>query len=319
MAARLGRVFWEPPCVTSSPDPPVPATRAGYVTLLGRPNVGKSTLLNAMVGEKLSIVTAKAQTTWQRVTGILTTADAQIIFLDTPGLLEAKDLLQKSMLSQAHEAVREADVILLVLDPFEPLEDRRIRDALAFSTAPLLVAVNKVDVAPPEAVRERIRWGESALGARAFPISALTGAGVDLLRESIVSALPEAHFLYPPDEIASQPVRFFVAELIRETIFERYRQEIPYSVVCRVEEFREDQEPVYIAVGVFVDKESQKGILVGKGGAGIRELGSVSRGKIEHFIGRSVYLDLWVKTLDGWRRKRDDLTRLGFHVPDDPR
>jgi len=296
-------------------------TRTGYIALVGRPNVGKSTLMNAMLGEKLSIVTEKAQTTWQRVTGIATTADVQMIFLDTPGLLVAKDLFQKSMLGEALAALREADVVLLVLDAGRPLDaaaTATMREILYGSAAPLIVAVNKVDVVPHSAVQDGLRWAE-ALDARAFAISALSGTGLEELREALVSSLPQAPFLYPADEIASEPVRFFVAELVRETIFERYRQEIPYSVVCRVEEFREDQEPIYIAVGVFVERESQKGILVGKAGAGIRELGGYSREKIEHLLGRSVYLDLWVKTLDGWRRKRDDLTRLGFHVPDDLR
>ena len=296
-------------------------TRTGYIALVGRPNVGKSTLMNAMLGEKLSIVTEKAQTTWQRVTGIATTAGVQMIFLDTPGLLVAKDLFQKSMLGEALAAVREADVVLLVMDAGRPLDaaaTASMRDILDGSSAPLIVAVNKVDVVPHSAVQDGLRWAE-ALDARAFAISALSGTGLEELKEALVSSLPQAPFLYPADEIASEPVRFFVAELVRETIFERYRQEIPYSVVCRVEEFREEQEPIYIAVGVFVERESQKGILVGKAGVGIRELGGDSREKIEHLLGRSVYLDLWVKTLDGWRRKRDDLTRLGFHVPDDLR
>ena len=297
------------------------STRTGYIALVGRPNAGKSTLMNAMLGEKLSIVTAKAQTTWQRVTGIATTENVQMIFLDTPGLLEAKDLFQKSMLGEALAALREADVVLLVVDAGRPLDavaTTAIQEILDLSPAPLIVAVNKVDAVPDAAVQEGLRWAGD-LGASAFAISALSGTGLEELKEALASSLPQAPFLYPADEIASAPVRFFVAELVRETIFERYRQEIPYSVVCRVEEFREDQEPVYIAVGVFVERESQKGILVGKAGAGIRELGAVSRDKIEHFIGRSVYLDLWVKTLDGWRRKRADLTRLGFHVPDDTR
>ena len=295
--------------------------RTGYIALVGRPNAGKSTLMNAMLGEKLSIVTSKAQTTWQRVTGIATSADVQMIFLDTPGLLVAKDLFQKSMLGEALNALREADVVLLVLDAGRPLDaavTSSLGATLDLSDAPLIVAVNKVDAVPREAVQGCLRWAEG-IGARAFAISALTGTGLGELKEALESSLPEAPFLYPEDEIASAPVRFFVAELVRETIFERYRQEIPYSVACRVEEFREDQEPVYIAVGVFVERESQKGILVGKAGSGIRELGGVSREKIEHFLGRSVYLDLWVKTLDGWRRKRDDLARLGFHVPDDSR
>jgi GTP-binding protein Era len=297
------------------PEPGAP--RTGYVALVGRPNAGKSTLLNALVGEKLSIVTPKPQTTWQRVTGIATTGDVQMIFLDTPGLLEPKDLLQRSMLDQALHALGEADVVLVVLDATQSLDPTSLESALRSSRAPRLVAVNKVDAAQPEAVRAQLRWAEETLGARAFPISALRGTGVPALTDAIAGALPAAPFLYPPDEIASEPVRFFVAELVRETVFERYRQEIPYSVFCRVEEFREDQEPTYIEVGVFVERESQKGILVGKGGVGVRELGRISREKIEHFLGRAVYLELWVKTLPDWRRKRGDLVRFGFRVPEE--
>jgi GTP-binding protein Era len=269
------------------------------------------------VGEKLSIVTPKAQTTWQRVTGIVTTGPVQTIFLDTPGLLEPRDLLQKSMLDQALVALAEADVVLVVLDATRPLDPAPVVGALTHASAPRLVAVNKADVAAAEAVTGQMRWAEAELGARAFAVSALRGTGVPELTDAIAAALPEAPFLYPPDEIATEPVRFFVAELVRETVFERYHQEIPYSVVCRVDEFREDQDPVYVGVGVFVERESQKGIVVGKGGAGIRELGRAARAKIEHFLGRTVYLELWVKTLPGWRSKRGDLTRLGFRVPDE--
>jgi GTP-binding protein Era len=293
--------------------------RTGYITLLGLPNAGKSTLLNALVGEKLSIVTPKAQTTWTRVTGIATVDDVQMIFLDTPGLLEAKDLLQQAMLKHALDAIAEADVLLLVVDARAPLDEARVVEAIGHSRAPRLVAVNKIDTAPRAAIDERVRWAERDLGARTFPISALNGTGVEPLREAVSAALPEAPFLYPADEIASEPVRFFVAELVRETVFERYRQEIPYSVFTRVEEMREDQDPLYVAVSIFVERESQKGIVVGKGGAGIRELGRLSREKIEHFLGRSVYLELRVKTLPDWRRKRADLARLGFRVPDESR
>jgi GTP-binding protein Era len=271
------------------------------------------------VGEKLSIVTSKAQTTWTRVTGIATTDEVQMVFLDTPGLLEAKDLLQQSMVAQALDAVAEADVLLLVVDAAAPPDEARLLDALDRSRAPRFVAINKVDVAPREKVDARLAWAERTLGARAYPISALDGTGVEALRAALTAALPVAPFLYPADEIASAPVRFFVAELVRETVFERYRQEIPYSVVCQVEEFREEQDPLYVGVTVFVERESQKGIVVGKGGAGIRELGKIARAKIEHFLDRPVYLDLWVKTLEGWRRKRGELTRLGFHVPESPR
>lgn len=294
-------------------------TRAGYVTLVGRPNVGKSTLLNSLVGSKLSIVTAKAQTTWQRVTGIATRAGAQMIFLDTPGLLAPRDMLQRSMLLAAEEAVREADVILLVLDastPPEPEQTERILSALTDSSPPLVVAINKVDVAPPHAVAAWEAWVERELEpAAVHRISALQETGLTELEADLRRNLPESPYLYPPDDIASEPVRFFVAELIRETVFEQFREEIPYSVFTRIEEYRASQDPVYIGATIYVERKSQKGILVGKGGRAIRDLGRAARSKIEAFIGEPVYLDLWVKVLPGWRRKRDQLQRLGFQVP----
>lgn len=307
----------EDPEVAREPEPP---THAGYVTLVGRPNAGKSTLLNRMVGQKLSIVTSKAQTTWERVTGIDTRDGVQMIFLDTPGLLEVKDLLQRSMLGAALEALREADVVLLVLDATRSMDESTgatVRDALAETRAPLIAAVNKIDEAPREHVDALAGWAETELGARVFRISAMDGTNVAELRAALEEALPRGPFLYPEDEVASQPVRFFVSELVRETVFEQFRQEIPYSVFCQIDEFRENQEPVYIGATLFVERESQKQIVIGKKGSAIRELGRSAREKIEHFIGEPVYLDLWVKALPGWRRNRSDLARLGFHVPGD--
>ncbi|HUP51551.1 MAG TPA: GTPase Era [Longimicrobiales bacterium] len=300
--------------------PPLPsATRTGYVALVGRPNAGKSTLLNRLVGEHLSIVTPKAQTTWQRVTGILTDGPVQMVFLDTPGLLEARDLFQRAMLGVALEALAEADVILLVVDAIEPptpQDEERIVSALAEGRAPVVVALNKVDVTREAAVGAWEGWVQGQLpGTRVHRISAEDGRGVDELMADVAEALPEGPFLYPPDEIASDPVRFFAAELVRETIFEQYHQEVPYSVFCQVAEFREDQDPVYIHVDIYVERKSQKGILIGKSGAAIRELGSASRAKIEHFLGRRVYLDLWVKPLESWRKSRAHLGRFGFRLP----
>lgn len=300
-------------------SPPHP-TRTGYVALVGSPNAGKSTLLNRLVGEHLSIVTPKAQTTWQRVTGLLTVESDQLIFLDTPGLLEARDLLQRSMLGAALEALAEADVVLLVVDtsshPSER-DQRRILDALTGITAPVLVALNKVDVAGEGPIAAWTEWAEGTFPGATFRISALEGQGVDALLLALREALPAGPFLYPADEIASDPVRFFVAELVRETIFEQFRQEIPYSVFCRVDEFRENQEPVYIQVTVFVERKSQKGMLIGKKGAAIRALGEAARTKIEHFLGQGVYLDLWVKPLRAWRKNRAYLGDLGFRLPPD--
>lgn len=297
-------------------------TRAGYVALVGRPNAGKSTLLNRLVGEHLSIVTPKAQTTWQRVTGLLTIDGDQLIFLDTPGILEARDLMQRAMLRAAVEALEEADVTLVVIDATRPPSQRdtaRIIGALDHTSAPTLVALNKIDEADTESIEAWITWSRTHAGAEGHTISALEGAGVDQLLTTLRSKLPRGPFLYPADDIASDPVRFFVAELVRETVFEQYHQEIPYSVFCHVEAFREAQDPVYIQVVVYVERPSQKGILIGKRGVAIRALGEASRKKIEHFLGRAVYLDLWVKPLRAWRRNRAHLTRLGFRLPpEDP-
>jgi GTP-binding protein Era len=287
---------------------------------VGPPNVGKSTLLNALLGTKLSIVTPRAQTTWRRVTGIDTRDEVQMVFLDTPGLLEVRDLLQRSMLEEAHQALRDADVVLLVLDATRPPDEGRtaaVLDALALTRAPRVVAVNKVDQALQEDVGSLLARAATQLDAPAIPISALHGTGLEPLRTALAERLPLSPFLYPRDDIASQPVRFFAAELIRETVFERYRQEIPYAAFCVVEEFREEQRPVYIGATLYVERASQKGILVGVGGAAIRDLGRAARQKIETFLGEPVYLDLWVKALPGWRRKRGHLARFGFRVPED--
>jgi len=297
-------------------------TRAGYVALVGRPNAGKSTLLNRFVGEHLSIVTPKAQTTWQRVTGLLTVDRDQLIFLDTPGILEARDLMQRAMLRAAVEALEEADVTLVVVDAARPPSRRdtgSLVGALEHTSAPTVVALNKADEADAECIEAWVTWSERHAGAEGHAISALEGTGVDQLLTTLRAHLPRGPFLYPADDIASDPVRFFVAELVRETIFELYHQEIPYSVFCHVEEFREAQEPAYIQIVVYVERPSQKGIVIGKGGTAIRALGEASRGKIEHFLGRAVYLDLWVKPLRAWRRNRAHLTRLGFRLPpEDP-
>jgi GTP-binding protein Era len=242
----------------------------------------------------------------------------QAIFLDTPGLLLAKDLFQQSMLDEALEAVREGDVILLIVDATDPLhesEKKAIREALSLSTAPLIVVINKIDEASLEQIATISQWAKDELQGDPIGVSALLGDGVEALWSEIVKALPEGPFLYPPDDIAAAPVRFFVAEFIRETIFEQFREEVPYAVFAVVDEFREDQDPVYIKADLFVERNSQKGILVGDRGSAIRELGRSSRKKIEEFIGQRVYLELRVKLRPKWRRRQKDLGRFGFRVP----
>ena len=294
-------------------------TRSGHVALVGRPNVGKSTLMNALVGEKLSIVTPRAQTTRERVFGILTADDHQIIFVDTPGLLEPKYRLQKAMLETALAAIGDADVILLLLDATRPdeLPSPDVVGILRARRSALVCAINKTDEGGRQAIDRLRAWVSSELGSQALELSALDGSGLDELREQLLARLPESPFLYPPDDLAVQSVRFFVEELIRETIFEQYEEEVPYSTVARVEEFREDRTPIYIRATVYVERESQKPIILGKGGAAIRELGKAARLKIQQFVDAPVYLDLWVKAMPGWRNQASALKFLGYAVPEE--
>jgi GTP-binding protein Era len=293
-------------------------TRAGLVALVGRPNVGKSTLMNALLGQKLSIVTSREQTTRERVLGILTEDGVQMIFVDTPGLLEPRYLLHESMVWEAVSALLDADVVLLLLDPTRddaPAEGE-VLEKLRGRGPALHVAINKVDAVGRAAVERLVEWSRRELHIEPHRVSAEKGTGLETLREALAAGLPASPFLYPEEDLAAQPVRFFVAELIRETIFEEYSQEIPYSTVVRIEEYREDEEPVFIRAEIHVDRRSQKGILIGKGGRAIKRLGSRARAKIEAFTGSRVYLDLWVKPLPGWRKKAETLKRLGYHVPD---
>jgi GTPase len=292
-------------------------TRSGHVALVGRPNVGKSTLLNALVGEKLSIVTPKAQTTREAVTGILTTDTMQAIFVDTPGLLEAKYTLQRAMHETALQVLRDADVVLLLLDGTRPTElpGPDVVEALRRKGDANIILVNKIDAASSGAVEALVAWSESELGATPLRVSAEHGTGTAEVHAAIEARLPESPFYYPEDELAVQPMRFFVAELIRETIFEQYEQEVPYSAIARVEEYREADDPVYIRATIYVERDTQKAIILGKAGVGIRELGRRSREKIEAFTGTRVYLDLWLKVLPNWRARLGTLRYLGYRLP----
>jgi GTPase len=297
--------------------PAGPATRAGHVALVGRPNVGKSTLMNALLGEKLSIVTPKAQTTRESVTGILTTGTMQAIFVDTPGLLEPKYALQRAMHETAVDVLRDADLVLLLLDGTRPGEvpPPEVVQIMRGRSAAMLVLINKIDAASSDAVEALEGWAAHELATTTMRVSADHGTGVAALREAIEARLPESPFYYPGDDLAVQPVRFFVAEMIRETIFELYEQEVPYATIARIEEFREESDPLYIRATVYVERETQKPIIIGKGGAGIRELGRRSREKVEAFLDRRVYLDLWIKVLPNWRSGVESLRYLGYRLP----
>lgn len=291
-------------------------TRAGIVTVVGKPNAGKSTLLNRLIGEKLSITSEKPQSTRDRIVGILTKDDTQMIVLDTPGLLEPRYALQHSMRATALRALDDADVIVHLADARDGAP-RPLRGAAELDQdprAPVVVVLNKVDAISLQA-RERLRRE----APDAIQLSALTGEGVDALIREVTPHLPESPFLYPDDEIGTQSLRFFASELVRETALEQLEDEVPYSVACEIEEFREERSPVYIRAVIYVERESQKGILVGHHGARIREIGRASRVKIERLIGKPVFLDLWVKVLPNWRRNAHSLRRLGYTLPEEGR
>lgn len=287
-------------------------TRAGIVTVAGKPNAGKSTLLNRIIGQKLSIVSSKPQSTRDRVVGIHTTDDVQMIILDTPGLLDPAYPLQRAMRATSLNAVAEADVIIYVIDATEGALPN-FTEAAGLSDpprAPIIIALNKVD-----SLSSRRRAELAELYPEALQISAINGEGVPSLLTAASERLPTSPFLYPEDEISTQAVRFFVSELVRETALEQLEDEVPYSVACAVEEYRESRRPVYIRAVLYVERESQKRILIGSKGDRIREIGKVSRQKIEQFVGEPVYLDLWVKVLANWRRNATALRRLGYHLP----
>jgi GTP-binding protein Era len=284
--------------------------RAGIVTVAGKPNVGKSTLLNRIVGQKLSITSPKPQSTRDRIVGIYTSDDAQLVILDTPGLLNPKYPLQEAMRSTAVRALEEADVIIYLADATEG-QPPSLAEAAGLTTpptAPVIVALNKSDALNPA------RRDELLLGENVVLVSALTGDGIPDLMARVAQHLPESPFLYPEEDISTQPVRFFVAELVRETVLEQLHDEVPYSVAVQVEEYREGRSPLYIRAVIYVERDSQKAIIIGSKGAQIKKLGESARKKIETFVGEKVYLDLWIKVLANWRKNPGSLSRFGYQL-----
>jgi len=279
--------------------------RCGTIVLAGRPNVGKSTLLNALVGEHLAIVSSKPQSTRQPVVGLLTRDDTQFIFTDAPGLLEPAYALQQAMRDAALATLAASEVIVHL----HPLAEY---PAPPFATvarldhpprAPVVTVYTKADVVPAD---------RPAVAPPDVVVSAQTGEGVADLLAALRERLPESPSLYPDDDLATQPLRFFAAEFIREAAFEQLHEELPYSVACEIDEFREGAEPVYIRAVLYVERDSQKGIVIGEGGRTIKALGAAARGKIEALLGQRVFLDLHVKVLPKWRRDEPSLKRLGY-------
>ncbi len=291
-------------------------SKCGYVAILGRPNVGKSTLLNALVGQPLAIITPKPQTTRNRIFGVSTTDEIQAIFLDTPGMLNPKYRLQELMVKQIDKAIGDADVLIFMVDSTDFVNsfDRILQSKFTKAWKPAVLALNKIDQVKGKPVLEAMEGlSEFQQAAEIVPISALRGDGLDQLRDLIGKLLPEGPFLYPLDVIATQPERFFVAELIREELVNLLRQELPYATAVKVEEFREKEGgKTYIRAIIFVEKLSQKGIIIGTSGEVLKRIGTTSRQKIELFLGHQVYLDLWVKVRKNWRKKDFDLREFGY-------
>ena len=285
--------------------------RAGIVTVVGKPNVGKSTLLNRIVGQKLSITSPKPQSTRDRVVGIYSTDDSQMVILDTPGLLNPGYLLQEAMRSTALRALDEADVIVYLTDATEGNPPSLVEAAELPSPpkSPVITVLNKSDAIPANRLAEIATAGKDVVS-----ISALTGDGIPELMTRIARLLPESPFLYPEDDISTQPVRFFVAEMVRETVLEQLHDEVPYAVAVQVEEFREGSSPLYIRAVIYVERDSQKAIIIGSKGAQIKSIGESARKKIEAFLGSKVYLDLWVKVLANWRKNPGSLSRFGYQL-----
>lgn len=302
-----------------SPPAGGPAHRSGYVAIAGVPNVGKSTLLNALVGTRLSIISPKPQTTRQNLIGILTGEDFQMILVDTPGLLDPSYRLQSAMLQHARSAIEGADALLLLLDAGRVVErdpgpDLEAALRIAGADTPVVLALNKVDrVAKPQLLPLIEQCAALHPFRALIPISALEADGLEPLVTELVRLLPEGPRLYPEDTLSDQPERFFVAELVREAVFHRFGQEIPYATVTRVEEFRRTPgKKTYISVNIFVERSSQKGILVGKGGHAIREVGTRARQAVQEMLSEEVYLDLHVKVLEEWRTREERLRELGL-------
>lgn len=289
--------------------------KAGFVNIVGNPNVGKSTLMNHLVGERISIITSKAQTTRHRIMGIVNTPDYQIVFSDTPGVLQPKYKLQESMLNFSEGALVDADVLLYVTDVVEdPSKNSDFLAKVAKEKIPVLLVINKIDLVKNQADLEALidRWHGILPTAEIFPISAQEGFNIDNLLKRIVELLPVSAPYFGKDALTDKPARFFVTEIIREKILTLYDKEIPYSVEVIVEKFEEKEKSIHIMAVIYVERESQKGIIIGHQGSKIKKVGMEARKDIEKFFDKSVFLELFVKVEPNWRNRENKLRSFGY-------
>ncbi len=288
--------------------------KAGFVNIIGYPNVGKSTLMNAMVGERLSIITSKAQTTRHRIMGMVNGDDFQIVYSDTPGIVREPAYKMHEYMNQYVEAaLLDADVILLMTEVGLPFSENSVIERIQHSSVPVLVLLNKIDLSSQEKVVEEMgRWKGHIPRAEVVPLSALTGFNIQKVFDSIIDKLPEHPPYYPKDELTNRTERFFVSEMIREKIFLNYKKEIPYSVEVAVDSFKEDDRLIKIDAYIFVERDSQKGILLGHQGAAIKRTGTMAREEMEKFFSKKIFLRLTVKVNKDWRNDDKTLSQFGY-------
>ncbi len=290
------------------------AHKAGFVNIIGNPNVGKSTLMNAFVGEKLSIITSKAQTTRHRILGIVNGEDFQVILSDTPGIIKPAYELQQSMMDFVKSAFEDADVLLYMVEIGEQaLKDEAFFNKIIHANIPVLLLLNKIDNSHQEQLEEQVQfWKEKVPNAEIYPISALQGFNVAEVFNRIVELLPESPAFYPKDTLTDKPERFFVNEIIREKILMHYKKEIPYSVEIDTEEFFEEEKIIRMRSVIMVERETQKGIIIGHKGAALKRVGVEARKDLEKFFGKQVHLELYVKVNKNWRSDKRQLRRFGY-------
>ena len=289
--------------------------KAGFVNIVGNPNVGKSTLMNDLVGERISIITSKAQTTRHRITGIVNTPQYQIVFSDTPGVLKPKYKLQESMREFSEGALTDADILLYVTDVVEdPVKNSDFLERVKKETVPVLLVINKIDLLQSQDdLNELIdKWKEWLPQAEVFPISAKEKFNIDNLMHRIVKLLPPSPPFFGKDALTDKPARFFVTEIIREKLLLNYDKEVPYSAEVLVEKFEEKEHSIHIMAVIYVERDSQKGILIGKGGSKLKKVGIEARKDIETFFDKRVFLEMFVKVEDNWRNRENKLRAFGY-------